>query len=218
VGLTALFTAEVAFAQQDVVVSLATGSLDLEPEKADTLTVGGVFTPGFLPGFKVSVDYYDIKIEDAIGQLGLQNIVNQCFAGSAVICTRLERDTNGNLFRVNNGFVNINELNTSGLDIEGSYRTEFDGGSASIRVIASHVFELSTLVPGAAPVDRAGQPASMAVCPSGISTSTPTSRWAASRSRLSSGSSARARTMPPSWKGATSTTTACRRSPIPTSR
>jgi hypothetical protein len=180
--------------------------------------VGGVFTPGFLPGFQVSIDYYDIKIEDAIGQLGLQNIVNQCFAGSAVICTRLERDTNGILFRVNNGFLNINELNTSGLDIEGSYRTEFDGGSASVRVIASHVFELSTLVPGAAPVDRAGQ--------TGINGGVP--KWNFNiNANLSLGGFtvsaveriiARARTMPPWWKGATSTTTACRRSPVPTCR
>jgi outer membrane receptor protein involved in Fe transport len=140
-----------------VVVSLATGSTDLQPEVADTFTVGGVFSPTFLPGFQVSADYYDITIDDAIGQLGLQNIVNQCFAGSTSLCSRLERDPNGNLFRVNNGYLNINELKNSGLDIEGSYRTELGNGSAGIRVIASRVFELSTLIPGSNRVDRAGQ-------------------------------------------------------------
>jgi len=140
-----------------VVVSLATGSLDLVPEVADTFTAGGVFSPAFLPGFQVSADYYDITIDDAIGQLGLQNIVNQCFAGATSLCSRLERDPNTNLGRVNNGFLNINELKNSGLDIEGSYRTELGNGSLGLRVIASRVFELSTLIPGSNRVDRAGQ-------------------------------------------------------------
>ena len=140
-----------------VVVSLATGSTDLQPETADTLTIGAVFSPTFLRGFNLSADYYSIKIEDAIGQLGVQNIVNQCFAGATSLCSRLERDPTGALFRVNNGFLNINRLKTRGLDIEGSYRTSLGSGTAGLRVIASRVFELSTLIPGASVVDRAGQ-------------------------------------------------------------
>lgn len=140
-----------------VVVSLATGSATLKPEKADTLTVGGVFSPTFLSGLNVSVDYYSIKIQDAIGQLGTQNIVNQCFGGATALCSLLERDPTGALFRINNGYLNINQLKTRGLDIEGSYRTDVGGGTAGLRVIASRVFELSTLIPGAPVVDRAGQ-------------------------------------------------------------
>jgi iron complex outermembrane receptor protein len=140
-----------------VVVSVATGSTDLKPERADTLTLGGVFSPTFFRGFQLSADYYTIKIAGAIGQLGLQNIVNQCFVGSADACGRITRDTNGNLSRVNNGYLNINKLKTRGLDFEGSYRTMLGKGSAGVRVIASRVFELSTLIPGGTVVDRAGQ-------------------------------------------------------------
>lgn len=139
------------------VVSLATGSTNLVPEKADTFTIGGVFTPSFVPGFQFSVDYYDIAIEGAIGQLGTQNIVNQCYAGATDLCSRIERDADGVIFRVNNGYLNINQLKTSGLDIEASYRTAVGQGSLGLRVLASHVFELSTQVQGAAVVDRAGQ-------------------------------------------------------------
>jgi len=140
-----------------VVISLALGNQQLRPERADTLTLGGVFTPTFLRGAQLSLDYYDIKIAGAIGQLGTQNIVNQCFAGAAAACGLLERDAGGNLFRINNGYLNINKLKTSGLDIEASYRTAIPGGSAGLRVIASRVFELSTLIPGGSTVDRAGQ-------------------------------------------------------------
>lgn len=140
-----------------VVVSLATGSTTLKPEKADTLTVGGVFSPTFLRGLNISADYYSIEIQDAIGQLGTQNIVNQCFGGATALCGLLERDPTGALFRINNGYLNINRLKTRGLDIEGSYRTSLGEGTAGLRVIASRVFELSTLIPGAPVVDRAGQ-------------------------------------------------------------
>jgi len=140
-----------------VVVSQANGSLALHPEKADTLTVGGVLSPRFLPGFNLSADYYSIKIEDAIGQLGVQNIINQCYAGATELCSRLERDPQGVLFRVDNGYLNINRLKTRGLDIEGSYRTDVGAGFLTFRAIVSRVFELSTLIPGSSVVDRAGQ-------------------------------------------------------------
>ncbi|BAK67314.1 TonB-dependent receptor-like protein [Sphingobium sp. SYK-6] len=140
-----------------VVVSQANGSTALKPEVADTLTVGGVFTPSFIPGLNISADYYTVQIDDAIGQLGVQNIIDQCFRGATALCPRLERAPNGVLFRVDNGFLNINRLKTRGLDIEGSYRTELGSGSLGLRAIASRVFELSTLIPGSTVVNRAGQ-------------------------------------------------------------
>jgi len=140
------------------VVNLATGNPNLKPENADTLTVGGVFTPTFLRGFQLSVDYYNIDISQAIGQLGAQNIVDQCVAGAAPLCALIERDADGIIYRVNNGYLNISKMKTSGIDFEASYRTAFGSDSSfSIRGIASRVFELSTQIQDQAVVDRAGQ-------------------------------------------------------------
>ena len=140
------------------VVNLASGNTNLAPERADTLTVGGVFTPTFAPGVELSVDYYNISISEAIGQLGAQNIVDQCVAGASDLCSLIERDADGVIFRVNNGYLNISELKTSGLDIEASYRTTFGSdNSLGLRMIASRVFELSTQIQDRAPIDRAGQ-------------------------------------------------------------
>ncbi|MBN8830672.1 MAG: TonB-dependent receptor, partial [Sphingomonadales bacterium] len=140
------------------VVNLATGNPDLKPEKADTFTAGAVFSPTFLPGLQLSADYYDIDISQAIGQLGGQNIVDQCVAGATELCKRIERDADGIIFRVNNGYLNISRMKTSGLDLEASYRTNIGADSSlMIRAIASHVFELSTQTQQQAPVDRAGQ-------------------------------------------------------------
>ena len=51
----------------------------LKPEIGKSLTVGGVIQPSFLPGFTLSVDYYRIKIEDAINSLVGQAIINRCY-------------------------------------------------------------------------------------------------------------------------------------------
>ena len=51
----------------------------LQPEEADTLTFGAVFSPSGIPGLRVSVDYYDIDISDAISSFTAQSVLDNCF-------------------------------------------------------------------------------------------------------------------------------------------
>src|SRR3546814_9978896 len=46
------------------VVTLTRGNPNLDPETADTLTAGVVMEPAFIPGFRASVDYYNINFKD----------------------------------------------------------------------------------------------------------------------------------------------------------
>ena len=55
------------------------GNPNLTPEKGTSITIGGVFQPTFLPGLTLSVDYYDIKVEDVIQGLSAQEIVDRCY-------------------------------------------------------------------------------------------------------------------------------------------
>lgn len=52
---------------------------NLVPETSYSLTVGGVLTPRFIPGFNLSVDYYNIKVKGVIASVGAQTIVNNCY-------------------------------------------------------------------------------------------------------------------------------------------
>jgi outer membrane receptor protein involved in Fe transport len=58
---------------------LSGGNSDLKAEVSNSLTLGGVFTPRFLPGFSLSVDYYDIKVKQSISFLNAQFVLNQCY-------------------------------------------------------------------------------------------------------------------------------------------
>jgi len=55
------------------------GNTALDVETAESITFGVIFTPEWAPGLTVSVDYYNIKIEDAITSPTANDIFGPCF-------------------------------------------------------------------------------------------------------------------------------------------
>lgn len=156
---------------QQTVVPITTGSNpNLRPEKADTFTVGVVLQPtgGVLGRFRASVDYYDIKIKDAISTLGQQNIVTRCSQGDALSCSLVTRDSQGVITNVRDTVQNVNQLIAKGFDFELSYRQPIGTDNAlNLTVLASHVKDLIT-VDAVGPVERAGQTGLRGGTPPGI--------------------------------------------------
>jgi len=58
--------------------ALGGGNPLLDPEVADTITAGVVWTPQSIRGLSITLDYYNIDISKAIGSLGADNTVQQC--------------------------------------------------------------------------------------------------------------------------------------------
>ena len=89
-------------------------------------------TPGFLPGFSFTVDYYDIKVEKLISNLGADFILGQCLTtGVCGVLRPVHRAGNGSLWLGESGFVddpilNTGSLQSKGIDAEANYR--FDIG------------------------------------------------------------------------------------------
>ncbi len=55
------------------------GNPDLEPETSESHTFGVVWTPTFLAGLSVTLDWYDITIDDAVGTAGTGNVITRCY-------------------------------------------------------------------------------------------------------------------------------------------
>jgi outer membrane receptor protein involved in Fe transport len=55
------------------------GNPVLKEETSDSLTVGLVWQPNFLPGFSISADYFDIDIDDVITAPTAQQIMDACY-------------------------------------------------------------------------------------------------------------------------------------------
>jgi outer membrane receptor protein involved in Fe transport len=58
---------------------VAGGNDELQEETADTETFGIVLQPRFIEGLVVSVDYWDITVDDAIVAVAAQDIVDNCY-------------------------------------------------------------------------------------------------------------------------------------------
>lgn len=105
------------------------GNRNLQEERADTLTLGAVIRP--LRGLSFTIDYYDIKVKDAIAQVGAQVLIDTCFSTldeSGVPCQSIVRDTfSGNINFVRAPLLNVAERRVRGLDIGANYGFDLPG-------------------------------------------------------------------------------------------
>jgi outer membrane receptor protein involved in Fe transport len=141
-------------------LEISTGNRNLTPEVADTTGVGVVLQPRFIPGLAFSVDFYDIKLDDAIGSTNSQVIIDRCYQGQTVYCAAIDRST-GQL-RVSLSPFNFSRLHAQGIDFDLTYRVplgDWTGlpGVLTFRGIATNYIKNRVNNGIDAPVDTAGQ-------------------------------------------------------------
>jgi outer membrane receptor protein involved in Fe transport len=107
------------------------GNPDLQPEKATTKTIGVILQPSFIPRLALTIDWFSIKVEDAIQGFGADAILQDCTDGATAVftpdsCALVQRDPSGSLWLTSGGFVidtphNIGGVHTKGFEFNGSY-------------------------------------------------------------------------------------------------
>ncbi|MFD2166298.1 TonB-dependent receptor domain-containing protein [Thalassotalea euphylliae] len=106
------------------------GNENLSEETSDTYTVGLVVQP--MDGLDFTIDYFSIEIEDAIASFGVNNTLNVCYNVvqdiNDVTCQNITRRADGNVSLVKSLNENIGLIETSGVDFNITYNTEFDFG------------------------------------------------------------------------------------------
>lgn len=108
--------------------SITSGNPDLTPESSDTFTGGVIITPQSVPGLSISIDYFNITVEDYIGVVPAQFALDTCLnTGDDFSCGLITRAASGTLaagtFGVgfNQTQFNISELETNGIDFQVVY-------------------------------------------------------------------------------------------------
>ena len=140
------------------------GDPSLLPEKADTWTIGTVLRPSFAQNLSFSVDWYQIKLNNAITVVGTAELARDC-ANLGLFCDRFtfapgqEPGNAGGLpvdiTYVNGGEVNLAAYTTRGLDFELDYTMPLQdvglntNGSLSFRGLATYLYALDITPPGA---------------------------------------------------------------------
>src|SRR5688572_21481417 len=142
------------------------GNQELAPEESDTYSYGIVFTPRFAPGLAITVDYFDIEIDDTIATFGANNTWTACYSNNdPAACARIHRTPGtGQLWTNGSGFVedlniNIGSLATTGYDLNIGYTGIEVGrfGSLAFNLTGTYLDELITEPgPGIEPYDCVG--------------------------------------------------------------
>jgi iron complex outermembrane receptor protein len=125
------------------------GNPNLQEEEATSITYGFVFNPRFLPDLTVSVDFYDIEIDDVIVSPTPPSLADGCVDNFTSIdnelCGLVTRDTDptslgfGAIKSVNITTRNLARLETSGIDFQASYSWRIGPGALSTRLIANYI-------------------------------------------------------------------------------
>lgn len=145
------------------------GNPALAPEAATTYSYGLSLTPQALPDFIGSLDYYHIRIEQEIGVIPAQVILNNCiFNGDPLYCSQLVRQHNtGGLTGATiagGGYIiqqnlNLGKADTSGIDVQTAYKLALAPRWGSIAFVLNGSLQLTNKtqpIPGAHTFDCTG--------------------------------------------------------------
>ncbi|HVY83698.1 MAG TPA: TonB-dependent receptor, partial [Caulobacterales bacterium] len=110
----------------------ASGNVHLKPEESTSWTAGVILQPRWTPGLAITLDYYNIDIEDAISFVSAQSILNNCVDSPGgpdlAYCDLVDRDpTTHDVTFIRSQYVNASRLKTAGWDMTLTYRTPVDG-------------------------------------------------------------------------------------------
>jgi iron complex outermembrane receptor protein len=146
------------------------GNSNIGPEQANTWTAGVVINSplqdGPLSGLRLTLDYYNIKVKNVIGDQSIDVVHQQCFSTdynptlsiSSPFCAGVNRVTGdgaiGNVIRT---FFNNGRFRTSGLDLQLDWGMDLGDGRLFLSSVSNYLFELkSSELPGNPLVEYAG--------------------------------------------------------------
>lgn len=135
------------------------GNPNLRPESAETVSFGAVWQPEFVKGLGVSVDYWRITLDDAIGAVTGQTNATRCADSPGgvtnnVFCSQILRagpggytDASGRFFPEHSIYSwralneNLAKSRRVGVDFEVDYRFEFMGGNMVTRMVGTRLLQ-----------------------------------------------------------------------------
>lgn len=136
------------------------GNPELRPEEARNNEFGIVLSqPDWAPGLSLSLDYFDIKVDDVISTLGAQQEVDLCAAGNQELCkAMLLTSTVPNTNYVRLQAFNLASMHNKGYDVEASYRVAIGDGTLTLRALGTRTLSFITDsgVLNTIPTDAAG--------------------------------------------------------------
>jgi iron complex outermembrane recepter protein len=127
------------------------GEPTLGPETSESATVGFVYAPSFVDNLSMTLDWYEIEIENGVSTVGAGTILSACYTEaerSQTLCNLITRGSGGNIIDLINTNVNIDTVRAEGADMNIRYSMESDFGRFGFDWDTSYVHERSNLEDG----------------------------------------------------------------------
>ncbi|MDO6508405.1 TonB-dependent receptor [Colwellia sp. 4_MG-2023] len=144
------------------VLTAVGGNPDVNPESADTLTLGIVWQASFLEGLSATVDYFNIEIDDAITAVNGSDVLKLCYTDPnaySEYCDSFSRHSVTNqVISLNQRPVNAAQEKVSGVDFNVQHNGEINGFNTKIELEATRLLaHENTPLPGQAINDLLGK-------------------------------------------------------------
>jgi len=138
--------------------TLQGGNPDLQPETSETFTFGVIFTPRFLENFTLTLDYFNIEIEDAVGTAPTSEVISSCYSSAGFsdpLCALIvgpsfpgvdetpspaapdRRNSNLQLSGILQTQANLATYETSGIDFQADYGFDSSIGIVDLRIVGT---------------------------------------------------------------------------------
>jgi iron complex outermembrane recepter protein len=126
----------------DGAVAVQGGGDAIKPESGETFTYGFVLTPRFIPGLSIVVDYYNIRIDDAIGTISPIQLMDSCYLvlqdPNSSLCQKITRNAQGRVVKFDQRDTNLTLLETAGWDFSVYYNAKLPAALPGDRVNISY--------------------------------------------------------------------------------
>lgn len=116
---------------------------NLFEETAESFTIGVVITPEEIPGLEITVDYYDITVEDAITTLNSTTVLDLCVNSRDVnnnFCQASLRNAVGDVEQIFAPNDNVAFESRQGLDWSVAYAFELGEGLMTLNNVGNYTF------------------------------------------------------------------------------
>ncbi|HYQ25334.1 TonB-dependent receptor [Stenotrophomonas sp.] len=96
---------------------------NLKPETSKSTTAGIVWSPQWVQGLDLSLDWYKYQISDMIIADSVDRILRDCYVlGNASRCESVVRASDGHISAITYGTANLGKMETEGYDLGVKYR------------------------------------------------------------------------------------------------
>ena len=128
------------------------GNKNLQPEKSKMFTAGVVVQPAAVENLSVTLDYYNLAINNNLGAIGAAVIIAGCYPGPGgtpdpILCSKITRDSSTNMISdIDDVNTNLGSLKTQGIDIGVRYAYPTEFGRLGLVADANYLLALDQIV------------------------------------------------------------------------